>query len=170
MQLASKFKLFMTNLKKYLPHLAISTLIMIALLIGIQYVSNRSNNYTTISSKAQTSTYISTGASDEPLSEQTLQLLQLANQLQTRLPVSGSGFSIKFDYFQDKFLVSLSTPYDISKANFKNWLISNGFSTLPQDYFYLELAPASAPTPTTRPPIAPTRPPIGIPTPPTSAY
>ena len=66
-----------------------------------------------------------TGAIDEPVPQQIIDLAAQKKDLQLKVPLSLSTFSIDFDYSEDKFVVTLKDPKDTAQKEFDDWKTSN---------------------------------------------
>ncbi|MEK7177407.1 MAG: hypothetical protein AAB705_01110 [Patescibacteria group bacterium] len=66
-----------------------------------------------------------TGAIDEPISQNIIDLAAQKKDLQSKVPLSLSTFSIDFDYSQDKFVVTLKDPKDTAQKEFESWRTGN---------------------------------------------
>lgn len=78
-----------------------------------------------------------TGAIDEPIPQGIVDLAAQKKDLQQKVPIDLSAFSIDFDYGEDKFVVSLKDPKDQSQKEFESWRASN-YSALGADQFILK--------------------------------
>lgn len=78
-----------------------------------------------------------TGALDEPIPQQIVDLAAQKKDLKSKVPLSLSTFSIDFDYSQDKFVVTLKDPKDTAQKEFESWRTVN-YSGLGADKFLLK--------------------------------
>lgn len=78
-----------------------------------------------------------TGALEEPIPQQIVDLASQKKDLKSKVPLSLSTFSIDFDYSTDKFVVTLKDPKDQAKKEFESWRNSN-YSKLGADQFLLK--------------------------------
>ncbi len=94
--------------------------------------SPNTNNPTPVTIKAGF-----TGALDEPIPQQIVDLAAQKKDLKSKVPLSLSTFSIDFDYSQDKFVVTLKDPKDTAQKEFESWRTVN-YSGLGADKFLLK--------------------------------
>ena len=66
-----------------------------------------------------------TGAIDEPVPQQIIDLAAQKKDLQSKVPLNLSTFTIDFDYGEDKFIVSLKDPRDTAQKEFESWRGAN---------------------------------------------
>ena len=66
-----------------------------------------------------------TGAIDEPIPQNTIDLAAQKKDLKLKVPLNLSTFSIDFDYSADKFVVALLDPKDQAKKEFESWRTAN---------------------------------------------
>jgi len=66
-----------------------------------------------------------TGALDEPVPQNIIDLSNQKRDLQSKVPLSLSTFSIDFDYGEDKFVVTLKDPRDTAQKEFESWRTAN---------------------------------------------
>lgn len=78
-----------------------------------------------------------TGVKEEELPQNELDLSQQKQELKNKLPIKEAGFTIEFDYAEDKFTVSLIEPKEKSKQDFLGWLKAN-YPAIPEDRFILK--------------------------------
>jgi len=78
-----------------------------------------------------------TGALEEQLPKEVADLATQKQELKKKLPVILSGFTITFDYAEDKFVVNLTVPKETSQKAFENWLKTN-YPAIPNDRFLLK--------------------------------
>ena len=65
------------------------------------------------------------GALDEPVPQNIIDLSNQKRDLQSKVPLNLSTFSIDFDYGEDKFIVSLKDPRDTAQKEFESWRGAN---------------------------------------------
>jgi len=75
-----------------------------------------------------------TGALEEQLPKEVLDLATQKQSLKSKLPLSNPFFTITFNYAEDKFVVTLKEPKTDAKTNFTNWLKAN-YTAIPEDRF-----------------------------------
>lgn len=75
-----------------------------------------------------------TGASDEELPQDILELSLQKQELRNKTPLNEQNFTITFDFETDRFTVLLSEPTDISQTLFYQWLEVN-YPAIPKDRF-----------------------------------
>jgi len=75
-----------------------------------------------------------TGALEEQLPKEVLDLATQKQSLKSKLPVTNTYFTITFDYAEDKFTVTLKEPKTDAKTNFTNWLKAN-YPAITEDRF-----------------------------------
>ena len=78
-----------------------------------------------------------TGALDEPVSQNIIDVSNQKRDLQSKLPLSLSTFSIDFNYSEDKFEVTLNDPKDQAKKEFESWRTTN-YPLLGSEQFILK--------------------------------
>lgn len=78
-----------------------------------------------------------TGAAEEQLPKQALDLAVQKKDLRQKTPLDLPAFIIDFDYGEDKFIVTLKDPKDQSQKVFESWRISN-YPGLSADQFLLK--------------------------------
>lgn len=66
-----------------------------------------------------------TGALDEPLPQSMIDNSNQKKDLQSKVPLNLTSFTIDFDYNEDKFVVNLKDPKDQSTKEFENWRTAN---------------------------------------------
>ena len=66
-----------------------------------------------------------TGAIDEKIPQQVIDLAAQKKDLRSKVPLSLSTFAIDFDYGEDKFTVTLKEPKDQSQKEFESWRTTN---------------------------------------------
>lgn len=66
-----------------------------------------------------------TGAIDDELPQQVIDLAAQKKDLRKKTPLSLSTFIIDFDYGEDKFIVTLKDPKDVAKKDFESWRTAN---------------------------------------------
>lgn len=66
-----------------------------------------------------------TGAINEPVPQNIVDLSNQKKDLQQKLPLDLSTFTIDFDYSEDKFIVTLKDPRDQAQKEFENWRTGN---------------------------------------------
>jgi len=66
-----------------------------------------------------------TGAIDEPVSQQIIDLAAQKKDLRQKAPLNLTAFLIDFDYNEDKFVVFLKDPKDQAQKEFENWRTAN---------------------------------------------
>ena len=79
----------------------------------------------------------STGGINDPLPQPILNLANQKKDLRQKTPFNLGAFSIDFDYNQDKFVVTLTSPKDSSQKAFESWRTSN-YPSLGSDQFLLK--------------------------------
>ncbi len=80
---------------------------------------------------------INTGALQATLPPAEANLVKEKSDLRNKVPLTLSTFTIDFDYSQDKFTVTLSSPKDQSLKEFQDWRASN-YPALPLGEFILK--------------------------------
>jgi len=78
-----------------------------------------------------------TGGIDEPVPQNIIDVSNQKRDLQSKLPLSLSTFSIDFNYSEDKFEVTLNDPKDQAKNEFESWRTGN-YPSLGADQFLLK--------------------------------
>jgi hypothetical protein len=78
-----------------------------------------------------------TGVKKEFFSQEEEQKYNQIFDLKKRLPITLDGFTIKYDYYEDVFVVVLQEPFLENINKFEQWLIENGFNTIPKEKFSL---------------------------------
>ena len=78
-----------------------------------------------------------TGAADEQLPKQVVDLAAQKKDLLQKTPLSLSTFTIDFNYSEDKFVVTLHDPKDSSQKEFESWRAAN-YPALGTDQFLLK--------------------------------
>jgi len=78
-----------------------------------------------------------TGVFEEELPQVIIDFDAQKYELQQKLPLSLSTFSIDFDYGQDRFVVSLKDPKSQAQKEFESWRVAN-YSKLSADQFLLK--------------------------------
>lgn len=66
-----------------------------------------------------------TGAIDDELPQQVIDLAAQKKDLRQKTPLGLSTFIIDFDYAEDKFIVTLKDPKDQAQKDFENWRTAN---------------------------------------------
>lgn len=66
-----------------------------------------------------------TGAVDEPIPQTIIDRASQKKDLQSKVPLELSTFSIDFDYGEDKFIVTLKDPKDQAQKEFESWKNTN---------------------------------------------
>ncbi len=66
-----------------------------------------------------------TGAIEEPIPQQIIDTSAQKRDLQEKIPLDLSLFSIDFDYDQDKFIVTLKDPKEQAQKEFDSWRTAN---------------------------------------------
>ena len=78
-----------------------------------------------------------TGAMDEPIPQQIIDLAAQKKDLRLKTPLNLSTFTINFDYGEDKFIITLKDPKDQAQKEFENWRVSN-YPGLNSDQFIIK--------------------------------
>ncbi len=63
-----------------------------------------------------------------------MEVINDQRNLRKSCPVIKDGFTIKFDYAADRFIVALSPPKEENKVKFTNWL-KTSYSAIPLERF-----------------------------------
>ena len=66
-----------------------------------------------------------TGAAEEQIPQQIVDLANQKKDLRQKSPLILTSFTIDFDFGEDKFNVTLNDPKDPSKAEFEKWRAAN---------------------------------------------
>jgi len=66
-----------------------------------------------------------TGALDEKIPQQVIDLAAQKKDLRSKVPLDFSTFTIDFNYSEDKFIVSLKDPRDQAQKEFESWRTIN---------------------------------------------
>lgn len=66
-----------------------------------------------------------TGVIEEPIPQQIIDMSAQKKDLQGKVPIDFSLFSIDFDYDQDRFIVTLKDPKDQAQREFDSWRTAN---------------------------------------------
>lgn len=78
-----------------------------------------------------------TGAIDDELPQQVIDLAAQKKDLRQKTPLDLSTFTIDFDYGEDKFIVTLKDPKDVAKKDFESWRTAN-YPGLGADQFLIK--------------------------------
>lgn len=78
-----------------------------------------------------------TGAIEESIPQQIIDLAAQKKDLQQKTPLDLSTFTIDFDYNLDRFTVTLKDPKEQSQREFENWRTTN-YAGLSSDQFLLK--------------------------------
>ncbi|PIX81976.1 MAG: hypothetical protein COZ34_00485 [Candidatus Pacebacteria bacterium CG_4_10_14_3_um_filter_34_15] len=78
-----------------------------------------------------------TGALEETIPQQIVDLASQKKDLKLKVPLNLSTFSIDFDYSTDKFVVALLDPKDQAKKEFESWRTAN-YPSLGSEQFLLK--------------------------------
>ena len=78
-----------------------------------------------------------TGALEEKIPQQIIDLAAQKKDLRLKVPLSLSSFTIDFDYSEDKFTLTLNDPKDQSQKEFESWKLAN-YPLLGSDQFLLK--------------------------------
>ncbi len=66
-----------------------------------------------------------TGVAEEELPKQVIDLAAQKKDLRQKTPLDLSTFTIDFDYSEDKFIITLKDPKDLSQKEFESWRTTN---------------------------------------------
>ncbi|NMB84177.1 hypothetical protein GYA28_02705 [Candidatus Roizmanbacteria bacterium] len=78
-----------------------------------------------------------TGVKEETIAPELLNETKQELNLKNKLPLENDGFTINFDYSQDKFIVNIASPKADNQTKFEQWLKAN-YSSLSMGRFILK--------------------------------
>lgn len=78
-----------------------------------------------------------TGAAEEQIPQQIVDLATQKKDLRQRSPLILTSFTVDFDFSEDKFNVTLNDPKDQSRTEFEKWRLAN-YPGLAPDQFLLK--------------------------------
>jgi hypothetical protein len=71
------------------------------------------------------------------LPQPTVDMIQQKQNLRLKTPLEEMYFTITFDYGEDKFIVDLKEPKEVSQKEFNQWLSTN-YPLIPTDRFIIK--------------------------------
>lgn len=79
-----------------------------------------------------------TGASDDSgLTSDQEKAINESFALQTKLPLSFSQFSLRYENREFKFYATIYDPYSSNLLYFRNWIKTNGYESIPESDFII---------------------------------